>query len=82
LNWKNHIEQRIDILCGKPVFQGTRTPVKLLLTELGSGLSQEEILSYYTPLKSDHLRAALLFAVAVPRKKGRHSGGGNGPFRD
>ena len=82
MNWKNHIEQRIDILCGKPVLQGTRIPVELLLTELGSGLSQEEILSNYPPLKSGHLRAALLFAVAVLRKKGRHSGGGNGPFRD
>lgn len=82
MNWKNHIEQRIDILGGKPVFQGTRIPVDLLLTELGSGLSQEEILSHYPPLKCKHLRAAMLFAAAVLRKKGRHSGGGKRPFRD
>lgn len=64
-HWDDHIEERADILSGKPVFRGTRIPVEMILTELGNGTTQEELLANYPTLKTDHLRAAMLFAAAL-----------------
>ncbi|MCE2806623.1 MAG: DUF433 domain-containing protein [Gemmataceae bacterium] len=64
-HWDDHIEERADLLGGKPVFKGTRIPVELILTELGNGLDQNELLANYPSLKRDHIRAAMLFAAAM-----------------
>jgi uncharacterized protein (DUF433 family) len=37
----------------------------MILTELGNGTTQEELLANYPTLKTDHLRAAMLFAAAL-----------------
>jgi len=45
------IETRPEILGGKPVIQGTRVPVALLLELVDAGLSVEDILREYPHLK-------------------------------
>ena len=63
--WRNYIEERKEVMLGKPVFEGTRLTVQHVLEELGSGLSFAELLDNYPTLKPEHLRAALEYAAAV-----------------
>jgi uncharacterized protein (DUF433 family) len=65
LKWQDYIEERKEIMMGKPVFKGTRLTVEHVLTELGSGMSREELLENYPTLKPEHIQAAMLFAAAV-----------------
>lgn len=63
--WQDHIEERKDVMMGKPVFRGTRLTVEHVLKELGSGMTERELLDNYPTLRSEHIRAALLYAAAV-----------------
>ena len=65
INWQDFIEERKDIMAGKPVFKGTRLTVELVLKQLGAGMTNQEMLEQYPTLKSEHLRAALLYAADV-----------------
>lgn len=65
MKWQDYIEERKDVMMGKPVFKGTRLTVEHILKELGSGISHEELLVNYPTLKPEHLQAALLYAAAV-----------------
>lgn len=65
IRWQDYIEERKDIMLGKPVFKGTRLTVEHVLKELGAGLSRQELLDNYPTLKPEHVRAALLYAAAV-----------------
>jgi uncharacterized protein (DUF433 family) len=65
LRWQDYIEERKDIMMGKPVFKGTRLTVEHILKELGTGMSQQELLDNYPTLRPEHLRAAMLFATAA-----------------
>jgi uncharacterized protein (DUF433 family) len=64
-NWQDYIEERKEVMLGKPVFKGTRLTVEHILKELGTGVSQQELLDSYPTLKPEHVRAAALFAAAV-----------------
>ena len=49
---------------GKPVIQGTRVPVDLIVAKLGGGMSMEDVASEYD-LTLDDIRAALRYAASV-----------------
>lgn len=49
---------------GKPVIQGTRVPVDLLVGKVGGGMSLEEVAEEYGVTVED-VRAALLYAASV-----------------
>jgi uncharacterized protein (DUF433 family) len=63
--WQDHIEERKDVMVGKPVFKGTRITVEHVLQEMGTGMSDRELLDNYPTLRPEHIRAALLYAAAV-----------------
>jgi uncharacterized protein (DUF433 family) len=63
--WQDHIEERKDVMMGKPVFKGTRLTVEHVLREMGSGMTDRELLENYPTLRPEHVRAALLYAAAV-----------------
>jgi uncharacterized protein (DUF433 family) len=65
LNWQHSIEERNDVMLGKPVFKGTRLTVEHILRELGTGMGQDEIIENYPNLKPEHIQAALRYAAAV-----------------
>lgn len=65
IRWDDFIEERKDILLGKPVFKGTRLSVELVLKALGAGTTPDELLVEFPTLKADHIRAAMLFAADV-----------------
>jgi len=63
--WQDYIEERPDVMMGKPVFKGTRLTVEHVLGELGRGVSEAELLRGHARLTPEHIRAALLYAAAV-----------------
>ncbi len=65
IRWEDYVEQRKDVMLGKPVFKGTRLTVEHVLKELGNGVTPDELLANYPRLKPEHVRAAMLYAAAV-----------------
>ena len=65
IKWQDYIEERKDVMLGKPVFKGTRLTVEHILKELGTGMSHAEVLAGYPQLVPEHLQAALLYSAAV-----------------
>jgi uncharacterized protein (DUF433 family) len=64
-HWDDYIEERKEVMLGKPVFKGTRLTVEMILTELGGGATPEQLLDAYPTLKPEHIRAAMLYAADV-----------------
>jgi uncharacterized protein (DUF433 family) len=65
--WQDYIEERKDVMMGKPVFKGARLTVEHVLHELGTGMSHQVLLDNYPTLKPEHIQAAMLFAADVLR---------------
>ena len=65
MSWQDFIEERPDVMAGKPVFKGTRITVEHVLTELGRGMPETELLRGHPRLTPEHIRAAMLYAAAV-----------------
>jgi uncharacterized protein (DUF433 family) len=64
MDWREHIEQRRDVMVGKPVIKGTRITVELILEELSEGASEADVLEGHPGLRPEHIRAALAFGAA------------------
>lgn len=65
IRWQDYIEERKEVMTGKPVFKGTRLTVEFVLKQLGTGASQQELIDQYPTLKPEHIRAAMLYAADV-----------------
>jgi uncharacterized protein (DUF433 family) len=65
VRWQDHIEERKDVMLGKPVFKGTRLTVEHILRELGTGIGHDDLLRNYPRLKSEHIQAAMQYAADV-----------------
>lgn len=65
LKWQDYIEERKNVMMGKPVFKGTRLTVGHVLRELGAGMSHAELLDDYAKLKPEHIQAALQYAADI-----------------
>jgi uncharacterized protein (DUF433 family) len=56
-----------DVMMGKPVVEGTRITVELILEKLSAGESVEQILDAHPTLTRDGMQAAMRYAVGVLR---------------
>ncbi len=54
---------RKGVLGEKPIFEGTRIPVELILEFLANGASSETILDAYPSLSEEDIRNAIRFAT-------------------
>jgi uncharacterized protein (DUF433 family) len=72
IRWRDHIEERKDVMMGKPVFKGTRLTVAHVLKEMGAGMTERELLENYPTLRPEHIRAALLARMAIGRAADDH----------
>lgn len=61
----NLIASHPNILGGKPVINGTRIPVSLVLNLLAHGYSIERIIETYPRLKKNHIQAAIQYAAVI-----------------
>ena len=58
MNRQDYIEERPDVMFGKPVFKGTRITVEHALRELGNEMAEAEPFRGHPRLTRDHVRAA------------------------
>jgi uncharacterized protein (DUF433 family) len=63
MKWQEYIEERKEVLAGKPVFKGTRLTVEFVLRQIGAGIERQELLDQYPTLKPEHIQAAALYAA-------------------
>jgi uncharacterized protein (DUF433 family) len=56
-----------DVMLGKPVVEGTRITVELILEKLSGGESVDQILGSYPTLTQQRVLAAIKYAVDVLR---------------
>jgi len=62
MNCRDYIEQRPDVMMGKPVFKGTRLTVEHILQRLADGASEADLLDAHPRLRPEHIRAAQAYA--------------------
>lgn len=60
--WENHITSQTEILFGKPVIEGTRIPVDLMLKKLATAYTINDLLKAYPAITKTDIQACLLFA--------------------
>ena len=65
IRWQDYVEERKDVMTGKPTFKGTRLTVEFVLRQLSTEMTHAELLDQYPTLKAEHLRAAVLYAADV-----------------
>ena len=58
-----------EILGGKPVIKGTRISVEFVLELLASGVTEDQILQYYSHLTKDDIHACLQYAAKALRNE-------------
>lgn len=65
MSWKDRIEIDPTVLTGKPVIRGTRLAVDLILSLLGQGWSESDLLRNYPGLAHEDVAACLQYASDV-----------------
>lgn len=63
VNWEDYIVSTPGVICGKPAIKGTRIGVDLILENLASNYSFEDILSAYPRVTKEAIQACLAFAA-------------------
>lgn len=61
----NRIVTDPAVMVGKPVINGTRIPVELILRMMAQGIPQNEIFSEYPRLQAEDIQACLFYAAYV-----------------
>ena len=72
MNLIDRIQIDPAICHGKPVIQGTRVPVAIIVGSLAAGMSMDEIQTEYD-LARDDIQAALAFANDLIQQESFHS---------
>jgi uncharacterized protein (DUF433 family) len=68
-SWQEHISINPKVCHGKPCIKGTRIMVSVILDNLADGLTPEEIVAEYPPLRLEDVRAAIAYAAALTREE-------------
>jgi len=68
-DWKERISIDPNVCHGKPCLRGTRIWVSLIVDDLASGSSEEEVLTAYPSLTRDDIRGALAYAAEMTRER-------------
>lgn len=69
MDWRERIVCDPDILLGKPVVNGTRLSVELILGWLAQGWTQEMLIESYPQLSREDVLAALAYAAEMLREE-------------
>ncbi|HVR72687.1 MAG TPA: DUF433 domain-containing protein [Planctomycetota bacterium] len=69
MNWRDHITFDAGVCHGKACIKGTRVMVSVVLDNLASGLSIEEIQASYPTLSREGIHAAIAYAADLARER-------------
>ena len=67
VDWREYIVADPQVMLGKPVVQGTRITVELILERLAAGETTEDLLVAYPRLSRNAVQAALTYAAEALR---------------
>ena len=62
-----HIVSNPDVMMGKPIVEGTRITVELIMEKLSSGESVEQIVDAHPRLSREGVQAAIKYAADLLR---------------
>lgn len=68
MNWQERISVNPVVRSGKPCIKGTRITVYDVLEYLAGGMTEDQILSDFSDLTRDDIRASLAFAASRERR--------------
>ena len=69
MTWQDHITVNPSICHGKACIKGTRIMVSIVLDNLATGLSADEIISSYPSLTKESIQAAIAYAAELARER-------------
>jgi uncharacterized protein (DUF433 family) len=69
MNWREHIVVDPDICHGQACIKGTRILVSVVLDNLASGATAEELIQSYPGLTPEAIRGALAYAAELSRER-------------
>ncbi len=69
MNWRKYITVDPMVCHGQACIQGTRIPASVVLDNLASGLSANEILKSYPTLSPEAIQAAVAYAAELARER-------------
>ena len=67
--WVDRIATDPNVCHGKPCVRGTRIMVAVILDNLAEGVTPEQIVAEYSPLKLEDVRAAIAYAATLAREE-------------
>ena len=73
MDWRERISIDPAVCHGQACVKGTRIPVAVVLDNLAAGLSADEIVASYPPLRVEDVRAATAYAAELARERGNSS---------
>ena len=69
MNWNDRITVDSQVCHGKACIKGTRVMVSVILDNLASGVTPEEILLSYPSLASEDIKASIAYAAEIARER-------------
>lgn len=63
MTWEDRITTTTSIMLGKPVIQGTRITVEMVMERLASGWSLDQLLESYPGITAQDIHACLAYAA-------------------
>jgi len=69
MNWREHIVVDPNICHGQACIKGTRVLVSVVLDNLASGATVEELIQSYPGLTPEAIRAAIAYAAELSRER-------------
>ena len=67
--WADYIEQKRDVLGGKPVIRNTRIGVDLILEKIGNGETIDDLLIAYPHLTKNEILACITYGANLVRNE-------------
>jgi uncharacterized protein (DUF433 family) len=69
MDWRTRIVANPDVLVGKPVINGTRISVELVMDLLTAGYTAAQVVEQYDHLSLEDVHACLAYATEVIRSE-------------
>ena len=69
MNWRDHITVNPQVCHGSACIKGTRIMVSVILDNLATGLTAEEIVNSYPSLNENAVQAAIAYAADLSKER-------------